>query len=89
MVDRKKNLQSFFGIHPSYLTQVESGKYSLSIEKIIELSNITGISTDYILKGTTNNFSITNHETLKSYSSEQIETTFELIKNFIKILKSS
>lgn len=85
--ERRRILQILFGIHPTYLTLVEKGEYCLSIEKVIELSNKEGVSTDYILKGDNNNLDTEGKDILKECSEKQIDEVFEIVKNVIEYVK--
>ena len=56
----KEEFAKLINISGQHLGKAISGEKGLSIEKIIEISNKTGYSTDFILKGTTNNLETNN-----------------------------
>ena len=56
----KEEFAKLIDISGQHLGKAISGEKGLSIEKIIEISNKTGYSTDFILKGTTSNVEINN-----------------------------
>lgn len=56
----KEEFAKLIDISGQHLGKAISGEKGLSIEKIIEISNETGYSTDFILKGTTSNVEINN-----------------------------
>ena len=80
-------MQKLFGIKPSYLTLVEKGEYCLSVEKIIELSVKTGVSTDYILRGINHTLDREIKKSLKNFTEEQIEQILEMVKQLAIIMK--
>ena len=51
----KEDFAKLINISGQHLGRIIVGKKGLSIEKIIEISEKTGYSTDFILKGITNN----------------------------------
>lgn len=56
----KEEFAKLINITGQHLGKAISGEKGLSIEKIIEISNKTGYSTDFILKGITSNSEIYN-----------------------------
>lgn len=82
------NLQISYGISPQYLGDIENGKYCLSIEKIILLSQKANISTDYILLGKTNVIDENMIKEVMNISQDQLDACFNIIKGIIKFLKN-
>lgn len=56
----KEDFAKLINISGQHLGRAIIGKKGLSIEKIIEVSNKTGYSTDFILKGVTNKSDVIN-----------------------------
>ena len=65
---------------------MENGYNCLSVDKIISLSNKTGISTDYILLGKPNYINSETAKLLSAYKEEDVESIFETIKHVMRIL---
>ena len=49
----QENMAEFLDISVKHYSEVERGITGLSVEKLIHLSNIFGVSLDYLLKGET------------------------------------
>lgn len=58
----KEKFAKLINISGQHLGKTIAGKKGLSIEKVIEISNITGYSTDFILKGVTNKSNLTDEK---------------------------
>lgn len=79
----QKQLAGSIGMKTQYLSNVEKGLNGLTIEKLIEICNVTGTSADYIIFGTN---SISTHQiqnNFSKYTDEEISMAFEIIKNII------
>lgn len=76
----KEEFAKLINISGQHLGRAISGEKGLSIEKIIELSEKTGYSTDFILKGITNNSDIINKKMSK------IKNNINSINDIIKTL---
>ena len=87
MAYKRKILPKAFGIDPSYLTLVERGDYCLSIEKIIDLSNMTGAATDYILKGITPTVDKRTKDALRGCTEQQITELLEMLKKLAIVIR--
>ena len=83
----KNKFAELLDVSVQYLGAVESGKNCLSIEKIILLSEKTGISTDYILLGKGNSVNDRLLTLLRDYNEEQIEIIEKIIKGFKSLEK--
>ena len=81
-------MQNFFGIAPQYLGNVEKGTYSLSIEKIILLSEKTGISTDHILLGIESTTKDKIANLLYKYDETQLKVMFEIVQNIESLINN-
>ena len=78
----KSNLANYFGLTPQYLGDVEKGKYCLSVEKLKLLSELTGISIDYIINGISSSTRDKVITLLSKYNEEQVNAIFNAIKSF-------
>lgn len=58
----KEEFAKLIDISGQHLGKAINGEKGLSIEKIIEISDKTGYSTDFILKGITSNVEINNEK---------------------------
>lgn len=76
----KEDFANLINISGQHLGRAISGEKGLSIEKIIELSEKTGYSTDFILKGITNNSDVINKKISK------IKNNIDSINDIIKTL---
>ncbi|HBC84157.1 MAG TPA: hypothetical protein DCZ30_01520 [Clostridiales bacterium] len=76
----KEEFAKLINISGQHLGRAISGEKGLSIEKIIELSEKTGYSTDFILKGVTNNSDIFTEKV------NQIRNNVNSINDIIKTL---
>lgn len=85
----KNQFANFLQISPQYYGNVENGKYSLSIEKIILLSMKTNISTDYILLGKRNAIDETILKEISNIDQKQLDSCFNIVSNIVNIIKES
>ncbi len=77
------------GISVKHFSEVERGLTGLSIENLIKLSNILGLSLDYILKGETDKCNWDNIlSMLEGVPKEKEELIRDLIKLGIKLSQS-
>ncbi|MBO5005315.1 MAG: helix-turn-helix transcriptional regulator [Clostridia bacterium] len=76
----KEEFAKLINISGQHLGRAISGEKGLSIEKIIELSEKTGYSTDFILKGITNKSDVINKKISK------IKNNINSINDIIKTL---
>ena len=70
----KNEFARLIGMKNQYLGDVERGKKGLTIEKVINICNLTGVTADYILFGVENKFKYDLQNVLSNYSSTEIET---------------
>lgn len=82
----KNQFASYLQITPQYLGTIENGENCLSVEKIILLSQKTGISTDYILLGKQNTIDECLVKQISNINSKQLDSCIALIKNVISII---
>lgn len=76
----KEKFAKLINISGQHLGRAISGEKGLSIEKIIDISKKTGYSTDFILKGITNNSDVINKKISK------IKNNIDSINDIIKTL---
>ena len=74
----KESFADLIDVTGQHLGKVISGEKGLSIDKIIEISDKTGYSTDFILKGTTTESEIINSKVNKI--KKNIEKIDEILK---------
>ena len=82
------NLQILFGITAQYLGTIENGENCLSVEKLVDLSNKTNLSLDYIVLGKTNTIDENIIKKLPSIKSSEISSALSIIKQVITILEN-
>ena len=70
-----------------YLGMLENGQRGLTIEKAIYICNKTGVTCDYLLRGTESSIKEVARKMLSKYSNENIYTAFEILKDFALLLK--
>lgn len=91
---RKKQgkTQAYFAdllyISASYLALIESGKRVPTLEVLVQIASITGVTVDYLIFG--DDDSIDSEQTTfnrlrKSYSSEQIQKALQLAEYYLKL----
>lgn len=76
----KEDFAKLINISGQHLGKTIVGKKGMSIEKIIEISNKTGYSTDFILKGVTNKSDVINEKI------NQIKNNIKNINDIINTL---
>ncbi len=76
----KEEFAKLINISGQHLGRTIAGEKGLSIEKIIEISNKTGYSTDFILKGVTNKSNLINEKI------NEIKNNINNIKEIINTL---
>lgn len=83
----KEELAKELGITGQFLGVIESGRSTMSYDKLRKLCQISGYSSDYILFG--KNYSLLGEtkELLKDYKQEEIEEACEIIKKIVEMLK--
>ena len=76
------------GISGQYLGLVEHGKNYLSIEKLKVLCDFTNTSADYILFGKEQNIVNETKDILAEFSTEQLQSACETIKDLALFIKA-
>jgi len=81
----KEKFSKLLNISAQHLGKVINGESGLSIEKIIELSEKTGFSTDFILRGITTSSSEIASKKIKSIE-EKMAILYNEVKNIYNFL---
>lgn len=79
----KVQFANLIGMKNQYLGTVENGQRGLTVEKVIEISEKTNTSCDYLLRGINNSFENYTHEILNKYSKDEICKSFEILKDLV------
>lgn len=82
----KEKFAKLINITGQHLGKVITGESGLSIEKIIELSEKTGYTTDFILLGKKDSFDEKIKTSLTQAESD-IENAYNKLKNIAKLIK--
>ena len=82
--DSKSEFAKFLGMSNQYYNTVEEGENCLSIKKIRELCNKTGLSADWLLLGKASNMDEELMRFLSKYEKEELEIIFEMIRAIMK-----
>ena len=78
------------GISGQYLGMIEKGANNLSVDLIVKICDVTGVSSDYILFGIIGSEQgITAAACLDGLSDEQFEIALEIIKKVAKFIKTN
>ncbi|MBQ4530589.1 MAG: helix-turn-helix transcriptional regulator [Lachnospiraceae bacterium] len=87
----QEKLSEILDISVKHYSEVERGITGLSVEKLIELSDILGVSLDYLLKGdkTTEGIPCILIETYHSCPENKKSYFLELIRNINKLMINS
>ena len=83
----KVQFSDLIGMKNQYLGAVETGKRGLTVEKTIEICKQTGVSCDYLLRGTENSLAAQAEKVLEKYSKYEIEKAFDLMKELMVFMK--
>lgn len=83
----KKDFAELINMKSQYLGAVESGERGLTIEKVIEICTLTGVASDYLLFGKSSTFSEQTKNILKKYSTKELNTTCEILKDLYLVVK--
>ena len=78
----KKDFANMLGITGQYLGMIESGKGTLSFDKLQKLCEITNLTSDYILFGKDSSYYSKINTLLSDYSSESIHSGLESLEKF-------
>ena len=82
----QKDFSKLIGMKTQYLSNVEKGQNGLTVEKIIEICNVTGVSSDYLILGIDNFYNNNLKKTFSKYSKDDINKAFEIFKDISKII---
>lgn len=83
----KNEFANLIGMKNQYLGTVESGQKGLTVEKVIEICNKTGVSSDFLLRGISNPLQKQAEDMLSKYTNEDIYKAFEIMKDLSLLLK--
>lgn len=83
----KCEFAQLIGMKNQYLGYVEYGEKGLTIEKVIEICNKTGVSADYLLRGIDNPLRDCLQKLLEKYSEAEICKSFEILNSLLPLLK--
>lgn len=79
----KVQFANLIGMKNQYLGTVENGQRGLTVEKAIEICEKTGVSCDYLLRGSDNYLESHLQEILDKYNKQEVYNAFEIMKNLI------
>lgn len=79
----KVQFANLIGMKNQYLGTVENGERGLTVEKVLEICEKTGVSCDYLLRGEK---SPSSPYALKKYSKKEISKAFEILQELTMIL---
>lgn len=83
----KSDFADFINMKKQYLGMLENGQRGLTIEKVLEICDKTGISSDYLLRGIENSLKENAKQLLSKYSNEEIYNAFEILKDITLLIK--
>ena len=84
----KEALGRKMGVTGQFLGVVESGKSSISYDKLKKLCDISGYSADYILFGKNADFFSKAKEQISQFDKDQIEEACEIIQKLAIFMKN-
>lgn len=76
----KVQFANLIGMKNQYLGTVENGQRGLTVEKAIEICEKTGVSCDYLLRGSDNYLESHIQGILNKYSKKEISKAFEILR---------
>ena len=83
----KIQFANLIGMKNQYLSYVEFGEKGLTVEKVVEICNKTGVSADYLLRGIENPLIHLTKKMNSKYSSKDIKKSFEVINDLLTLIK--
>lgn len=83
----KVQFANLIGMKNQYLSYVEFGEKGLTVEKVVEICNQTGVSADYLLRGIKNPLVNFTEDLNSKYSSKEINKSFQILNDLLKIIK--
>ena len=85
----KSQFGKLLGISGQYVGRIEKGTHSISVELIVKICDLTGVSTDYIIFGIiSSEQEITVAASLYGLSNEQIQIAFDIIKKVAQFINT-
>ena len=85
----KESLAKDIGVTGQFLGVVESGKSSISYDKLKKLCDISGYSADYILFGRNSENISKTRTSLEGFSNEQIQEACDIIGKIAIFMKNN
>ena len=83
----KCEFAKLIGMKNQYLGYVEFGEKGLTVEKVVEICNKTGISADYLLRGIDNPLKTQLEKILQKYNAEEIAKSFEVLNDLLVLIR--
>lgn len=83
----KVKFANLIGMKNQYLGAVECGQRGLTVEKAIEICNVSNVSLDYLLRGIDNSIENYIKEMLSMYNAEDIDKAFKIFKQLLAIIQ--
>ena len=83
----KCEFAKLIGMKNQYLGYVEFGEKGLTVEKVVEICNKTGISADYLLRGIDNPLKTQLEKILQKYKAEEIAKSFEVLNDLLFLIR--
>lgn len=88
---KQNKTQKFFAdllfISPSYLTLIEKGERTMTLDVLVQIAKICDVSTDYLLFGNITEINDSNFKTLhrlcENHSPEQIKQALRLAEYYL------
>ena len=90
---KQKKTQKYFAdmlyISPSYLTLIEQGKRTVTLDVLAQIAKVCDVSTDYLLFGNdstdTDSNKRTFHRLADSYSSKEVKQALKLAEFYLSM----
>ena len=90
---KQKKTQKYFAdmlyISPSYLTLIEQGKRTVTLDVLAQIAKVCDVSTDYLLFGASSNQTDSNHKAFQrlsdSYPPEKVENALKFAELYLSI----
>ena len=82
----KEALGKKIGVTGQFIGVIESGKSTMSYDKLKKLCDISGHSSDYILFGKEYNIMNDTKTLLQDFTEEQIQEACEILKKMVNII---
>lgn len=90
---KQKKTQKYFAdmlyISPSYLTLIEQGKRTITLDVLAQIAKVCNVSTDYLLFGTDSNENEKNAKTFQrltnSYSPHKVKNALKIAEFYLNV----